>query len=60
MLRYPLAVGSDELSEDKANAEEETAHHLAVAPLDDVDDFEARPGLPGAEEEHEEADEIRC
>ena len=58
VLRYPLAVGSDELPEDETNAEEETAHHLTVATLYEVDHLQTFPGLPGAEEEHEEADQI--
>lgn len=53
-----MAVGLDILSEDKANAEEEAAHHLAVAPLYDIHHLQSFPGLPGAEQEHEEADEI--
>ena len=54
-----FAVGLDILAEDKADAEEEATHHLAVATLDDIHYFQAFPGLPGAEQEHEEADEVR-
>ena len=52
-------VGSYELSENKANAKEKAAHHLAVASLYDINDLQTFPGLPATEQEHEYADQAR-
>ena len=53
-----LAIAVGILSEDEADAKEETAHHIAIAALYEVDDFQALPRLPAAEQQHDEADEI--
>ena len=58
MVRHQFAVGRHILFEDKADAEEETAHHLTIAALYQIHYLQTFPGLPGTEQEHEEADEV--
>ena len=48
----------DHLSEDESAPEEETAHHVAISTLHQIDDLQAFIGLPSAEQEHDQADEV--
>ena len=52
VMRHQLSVGRHILFEDKTNAKEETAHHLAVAALYEVHYLQAFPCLPSTEKEH--------
>ena len=58
LVRHDLAIIIDKLSEDESDAKEETSHHIAIAALYEVDDFQPLPRLPAAEQEHDEAEEI--
>ena len=57
---HQSAIAIDILSEDETYAEEETAHHVAIAALYEIDDLQPLPRLPAAEQQHDEADEVRC
>ena len=59
-MRHDFAVIIDKLTEDKTNTEEETAHHVAIAALYEVDDLQSLPGFPAAEQQHDQADEVGC
>ena len=48
----------DELAEDKTTAEEETTHHVAVAPLYEIHHLQTLVGLPGTKQQHDHADEV--
>ena len=48
----------DELPEDKATAEEEASHHIAIATLYEVDDLEPFISFPATEQQHDETDKV--
>ena len=60
MTRHQLVIIIDKLTEDKADAEEKTAHHIAIATLYEIDDFQTFPGLPAAEQQHNQTDKEGC
>ena len=57
-MRHDLAIPIDILTEDKSDAEKEASHHVAIATLYEVDDLQSLPGLPTAEQEHDETNEV--
>lgn len=60
MTRHQLVIIIDKMTEDKADAEEKTAHHIAIATLYEIDDFQTFPGLPAAEQQHNQTDKEGC
>ena len=58
IVGHPSLPAVNILSEDESHAEEETAHHVTVAALNEINYLQPLPGLPTAEQQHDDTDKI--